>query len=196
MRRGYVGSSVVFAVVVLTAMNGSANDVGQDRNPRKASDPQQHAMAGMMKPADDASYVSMMQMHHEHGIEMAKLAMSKSTRDEVKAFAKKTAADQQKDIDELHTLQASVNGPSSDANMHRSMMQSEHKQMMERLDQASGAEFDRMFIDMMIPHHQQAIDMSTPPEHFKAQGVKTFAQKTIDAQRREVLELQALKRRS
>ena len=42
----------------------------------------------MMMPKDDASYVLMMQMHHRQGIDMAKVAVDKSSREDVKAFAR------------------------------------------------------------------------------------------------------------
>ena len=50
----------------------------------------------MMMPKDDASYVQMMQMHHQMGIDMAKIAVEKSPRDDVKTFARKMIDAQQK----------------------------------------------------------------------------------------------------
>lgn len=62
----------------------------------------------MMMPKDDSSYVQMMRMHHQMGIDIAKLAVEKASRDDVKAFAKKTMGAQQKDSDELKRMQESM----------------------------------------------------------------------------------------
>lgn len=51
---------------------------------------------------------------------------------------------------------------------HGSMMKEKAQKMMAELRQAQGPAFERKFIDMMIPHHQQAIYMSTPPTTFKS----------------------------
>jgi len=35
---------------------------------------------------------------------------------------------------------------------------------MAKLQAATGKQFDRLFLDMMIPHHQMAIDMPRKPQ--------------------------------
>jgi uncharacterized protein (DUF305 family) len=46
----------------------------------------------------DLHYIDMTIMHHEQGVELARLAQQKGADARVKAFAKKTADDQQRDI--------------------------------------------------------------------------------------------------
>ena len=54
---------------------------------------------------------------------------------------------------------------------------------MRKLEQASGAEFDRMFLEMMIRHHQGAIDMAkTEVAKGANPEAKALAQRIIDAQ--------------
>ena len=146
-------------------------------------------------PKDDAGYVQMMQMHHLQGIDMAKVAEEKSQRDDVKAFARKMIDAQQKDIEELRRIEPTVKAGSAAHDGHESMMKGEAQKMMADLRQAQGAAFDRKFIDMMIPHHQQAIDMSTPPTKFTSADVKKFARMTIDVQGKEVRELHQMRKK-
>ncbi len=57
---------------------------------------------------------------------------------------------------------------------------------MSKLEAASGNEFDLMFLDMFIPHHQMAIDMSQGA--LKKAGhaqLKTFARETIAKQQKD-----------
>ena len=158
--------------------------------PSKAAD--QRAHESMMKPKDDASYVEMMAMHHQHGIEMAKMAVEKAQRNDVKDFARRTIEGQQKDLDELKKLQQTLKSDSGKG-MHPSMMESESKRMMDKLQATTGDGFDTTFIDLMVSHHQEAIDMSSPVTRFKSAEVQTLARKTIEMQRNEIRELQRLR---
>ena len=126
----------------------------------------------------DLHFIDMMIMHHQEGIEMAQMAETKAQSAKVKAFATKTAADQQKDIDDLqaHRNHWYAGKPPMDHASMQSMMQSMHPGMnmdMEdtrrKLMAANGAAFDRLFLDTMIHHHQMAVDMAkdatTKAEH-------------------------------
>lgn len=56
---------------------------------------------GQMNMPYDLHYIDMMLMHHRQGIEMLNLAATKAHSAQVKAFAQKSAADQQRDTEEL-----------------------------------------------------------------------------------------------
>jgi len=151
----------------------------------------------------DLHYIDMTIMHHEEGIEMAQLAQTKAVNAGVKAFATKTAADQQKDIEELqgYRKQWYADKPMMDRTMMESMMKSMHPKMNMDMDEtrrslraASGAAFDRMFLDTMTHHHMMAIDMSKDAiakgEHAE---VKEFARKAVAKQQAEIAEMNKLK---
>jgi uncharacterized protein (DUF305 family) len=64
---------------------------------------------------------------------------------------------------------------------------------MRQLGQATGAAFDRMFLQMMIAHHQGAVTMAkTERSEGKNPDAQQLAQRIIDAQQREITEMQAL----
>jgi uncharacterized protein (DUF305 family) len=64
---------------------------------------------------------------------------------------------------------------------------------MKQLEGAKGAEFDRMWMQMMIKHHEGAIDMArTELSKGSSAEAKALAQKIIDAQQAEITEMQAL----
>lgn len=172
-----------------------------------------------MKMSDapyDLQYIDMMIAHHQMGIDMAKMAQNKASQAELKAFAMKITDDQQKDTDQLqkwrdewyagkpksnHMNMPGMSGASK-PKMDMEKSKSDHANMpgmsgmkmpqmdMSKLEAASGNEFDLMFIDMMVPHHQMAIDMSKDAlkkaEHAQ---LKTFARTTIDKQQKEKAQL-------
>lgn len=151
----------------------------------------------------DLHFIDMMIMHHQEGIEMAQMAETKAQSAKVKAFATKTATDQQKDIDELqaHRNHWYAGKPPMDHAAMQSMMQSMHPGMnmdMEdtrrKLMAANGTAFDRLFLDTMIHHHQMAVGMAkeatTKAEHAE---IKDFARKGVVKQTAEIAEMNRLK---
>lgn len=153
----------------------------------------------------DLHYIDMTIMHHQQGIEMARLAEGKAQNARVKAFAKKTGDDQQKDMEELQTHRQHwyADRPQMDhARMTEHMkMESGHKGMnmdpeadMAKLQSAEGRAFDRLFLDTMTMHHRMAVDMSREAtrkaEHAE---LKTFARKTVTKQTAEIAEMNRLK---
>jgi uncharacterized protein (DUF305 family) len=67
------------------------------------------------------------------------------------------------------------------------------QQQMQQLSQAHGAAFDKMFLQMMIGHHQGAVTMSkTELADGENPDAKTLAQNIITAQQREITEMQTM----
>lgn len=59
--------------------------------------------------------------------------------------------------------------------------------MMERLEGKTGDDFDKAFIEAMIPHHQGAIDMAQAALRDAGhQEIKDLAADIIEAQQREI----------
>ena len=64
---------------------------------------------------------------------------------------------------------------------------------MQQLGQVRGAEFDRMFLTMMIEHHNGAVQMAeTELASGRNAEAKKLAQAIIDAQRAEIAEMNTL----
>ncbi|EOD66863.1 DUF305 domain-containing protein, partial [Amycolatopsis vancoresmycina] len=63
----------------------------------------------------------------------------------------------------------------------------------QKLGQAKGAEFDKMWLGMMIEHHQGAVEMAkTELTKGSNADAKALARKIIDAQQAEITEMQGL----
>jgi uncharacterized protein (DUF305 family) len=67
-----------------------------------------------------------------------------------------------------------------------------HEQMVQ-LEAARGPEFDRMWLTMMIAHHEGAVQMAgTELAEGADSDAKALAQQIIDAQQAEIQQMQAL----
>ncbi len=66
-------------------------------------------------------------------------------------------------------------------------------EQMQQLSASTGAGFDRMWLQMMVTHHQGAVEMSsTQLRDGKNADAKKLAQRIIDTQKQEITVMQQL----
>ena len=116
----------------------------------------------------DVRFMSMMVGHHAQAIEMSRLAPQRASSAAVKRLAERIINAQQ---DEIGTIQQWLRdrGQSVPDAAHAGMHHGGHHAMpgmltaeqMQQLERATGAEFDRLFLQRMIQHHRGAVDMVT-----------------------------------
>ena len=149
----------------------------------------------------DVQFAQMMIPHHEQAIEMAALADSRSQNTEVRALAKKIQAAQGPEIETMKGWLSSWNKPAeasnSDSmaghNMDAMDAGSMTEEEMTQLNVASGAAFDKMFLEMMIRHHEGAIKMARTQESSGRYGPAVdLARKIIADQEAEIEEIKKL----
>lgn len=136
--------------------------------------------------AADAAFVNDMVPHHQGAIDMAEIAQTKGQHPQIKALATGIIAAQKSEIAIMKKLQNdlhSVGGHSAHMGMSQSEMGMDGDMPM--LENAS--QFDKAFIDMMIPHHQGAIRMARQqlPDG-KLPALQTMARNIIKAQTAEI----------
>ncbi|MBA3320582.1 MAG: DUF305 domain-containing protein [Pyrinomonadaceae bacterium] len=190
MKRTSVKSITLLALVALLAFGASA----------LAHEP---TWTAVHDSPPDVEFIDMMMMHHQQGIEMARLAEGKATLPRLKEFARKSAEDQQLDMEKLQGIreQHFANVPKADKmRMNgKAMTMREMQRMsqadMQRLQAASGAEFDHAFLDIYTKHHQMALQMSRNEEaRGERQELKDMARETIAKQTRAIGEMREMKR--
>lgn len=120
--------------------------------------------------ATDVSFAQGMIPHHAQAIVMADMALEQSSDPEVIALATEIKAAQAPEIEQLTSWLVSWDQPVPDTSsgMDHSMDGMEGMMMsgmmseadMTRLGEATGTDFDTMWLEMMIQHHEGAISMS------------------------------------
>lgn len=123
-------------------------------------------------PADaefDLRFVDSMIPHHEGAVVMAQAVLQNSQRPELKTLAESIIKAQEQEINQMKQWRTSwyPKAPSEPvawhAAMNHSMAMSPDQLKAMRMDMDLGgadAEFDRRFIDAMIPHHEGAVVMA------------------------------------
>lgn len=140
----------------------------------------------------DLQFLDTMIAHHEGAIEMAKAAETKAGSAEIKALAKNIIADQEKEIAQMKKWRDKwfPDKPAA-LNMQMAGMSDSMKMMsdneMQKLTASSGKDFDILFLDMMVPHHQGAVVMSKDAlQKAEHPEIKTLANQIIKAQQDEI----------
>ena len=107
----------------------------------------------------DQHFIEQMIPHHEGAIEMSKIALERSKQPEVLQLANSIIASQQKEIDDMTTWYQSWFGSApaegSMGMMHMGSMEGD----TDVLASIAAANFDREFLEQMIPHHEMALMM-------------------------------------
>ena len=139
----------------------------------------------------DIMFAQMMIPHHQQAIDMSALAESRALSPEVKALASKISAEQGPEIEQMRAWLKAANAPTEMGHqMSMDGMLSEAE--LERLTNASGAEFDELFILGMIAHHEGAIEMAQMVVDSKNLEARELGTIIVKIQTLEIAELKAL----
>ncbi|GAA4659826.1 DUF305 domain-containing protein [Arthrobacter cryoconiti] len=168
----------------------------------------------------DAGFARDMQSHHAQAVEMALVIWEKSANPEIRAVAYDIAISQQQQNGQLFAWlrdwglpqsgsappMAWMAGTGRDGSSAHSMAPGgaaaggmegmATAEQMQMLREASGAEADRLFTDMMIRHHQGGVAMANAAVRLaKTSKVRDFAALIVEAQTAEIAALQELRGR-
>ena len=136
----------------------------------------------------DNDYAALMKIHHMGAVEMAQLELARGTDPVLKQMAQKMITDQQQEIATLNKFVSGHNAKDGgDAFYKEAMAQMSNMKM--NMDHSGS--IDKQFVEMMIPHHEGAIDMSkaylkSAPQE---EQLKAMATAIISAQQKEIQQL-------
>ncbi|GHF79747.1 uncharacterized protein (DUF305 family) [Amycolatopsis bartoniae] len=157
----------------------------------------------------DVAFAQEMIPHHQQAVTMAKLVPSRTINAKVIDLADRIQKAQDPEIQQMTgwlstwgaaPATSSMNMPGmtdgqsmpgmSGSNPMPGMMSDAD---MTKLQGMQGAEFDRMWLQMMVQHHQGAIDMAnTELTQGSSPEAKALAQKIITAQQAEITEMNGI----
>ena len=145
--------------------------------------------------AADIAFAQGMIPHHQQAIDMSNQVLERGEAPSVKDLAQRIKGDQSEEIDLMRGWLAEwgeeeVDHGSDDPSMDMGTMPQED---MEALAQTSGRDLDKMFLEMMIPHHEGAIAMAeTELADGEFADALALAERIVDAQKAEISEIQGL----
>ena len=146
----------------------------------------------------DQEFAQQMLAHHRQAIDLAVLASKNGESSQVKDLATRIQQGQQPEIDQIKVWLGLTGGqkPGSapeDSGEHADMPGMQSPQKMQQLSQMRGADFDRAWSQVMVDHHQGALQMArTELEEGAAPQMRQIAEKVIATQQAEIDDLKKL----
>lgn len=128
----------------------------------------------------DLMFLTHMIVHHEQALEMAAMVPSRTHREEFIRFARYVDGAQRAEIDQMKGLlrlaaDRGLEIPRHEMTGDPPMAGMLSKAQMAALASASGAEFEKLWLQGMIYHHQGALDMAREMQERQfATGRQTF----------------------
>ncbi|EHR50664.1 hypothetical protein SacmaDRAFT_2418 [Saccharomonospora marina XMU15] len=194
MKKILIGAGTAAVLALATACAGNGDTPSADTNPATTSAATQQSSHN----DSDIMFAQQMIPHHEQAVDMAEAALRRATNPTVKDLAKRIKGAQDPEIQQLKGMLkkwGAAAGSDMEGMDHGSMsepgMMSD--QELARLEQAGGSEFDVMWTQLMIEHHQGAIEMAKAElrEGSDAEA-KALARRIVDAQEAEIREMTGL----
>jgi len=146
--------------------------------------------------ADDVQFAQLMIPHHEQAVELAAIVPGRSTNPTVIALAEKIAAEQQPEISTMKAMlvQWDVKLESHESGHAGMAMQGMvDDATMVKLDNLRGADFDTLWLQSMISHHQGAIAMAkTEIADGSSADLIALAKNIVTAQQAEIDQMKQL----
>jgi uncharacterized protein (DUF305 family) len=140
-----------------------------------------------MEITDRQSFAEAMIPHHQQAIDISQFAPLNTTNPELLAFAGKIYSTQGPEIEKMSTW---LNGKSVDYTMTMDGMLSTTQ--VNTLRGAKEADFDQLYAQYMIQHHEGAVKMAADAIGLDDPELTDFANEIIVAQSAEIEELMAL----
>ena len=178
MRIAKLTTVAAFALAVAACNTETANEVSTDVN--LAEDAAANDVLGANQaeanPTDAAGFANAVAAADLYEVESARLAADKASNAEVKSLAQHIRTDHEKSTAELKSAAGSANITVA------AKLDAEKQGMLDQLKAASGAEFDRLFVEQQKTAHQKALAML---QGYSSGGdneaLKAFATKTAAA---------------
>ena len=161
----FAGGLIVGAVVLAGCSNGK--EVSDTATSSSVSDPADRSPFNNA----DVTFVQGMIPHHQGALAMAQLAVGRAQDPRILDLASRVEAAQEPEIEAMTAWLEEWGEPLPEDTMSEDMGGMDHgsggmdmegvpEGGVTDLGGASGPEFDRMFLEMMVEHHRGAVDMA------------------------------------
>lgn len=201
MKKTLAVAAVLAATVLTLAACGSDSDTGSDPTSRSSASTGSQNAEESFNDAD-VTFAQQMIPHHQQAVQMAEMADGRASSPAVKELAEKIQGAQGPEIDTmtgwLESWGEDVPMDMSHGDMGHGTTGSEMPGMMDAdemraLEDATGAAWDQRFLEMMIEHHEGAIEMAeTEVEDGENPDAVALADTIITDQRAEIDHMQDL----
>ncbi len=187
-RTSKIGALVLGAALLGLSLSGCASTNTPNGADQKQMAPEsQHGSDHTMSITDKQSFAEAMIPHHQQAIDISEFAPQNTTNQGILAIAEKIISEQGPEIEKMTPW---LNGKSVDYTMMMDGMLSTTQ--INTLRGVKEADFDMLYIQYMIQHHEGAVKMAADALGLDDPELTDFANEIIVTQSAEIEELMAL----
>ncbi|MEY4988593.1 MAG: hypothetical protein RI933_226 [Actinomycetota bacterium] len=139
----------------------------------------------------DIMFAQMMIPHHQQAVDMGTLAETRAQSPEVKALAAQIKSEQSPEITQMKGWLKEANAPlemGHDMGMGGMLTDAQ----MTALKNATGSEFDKLYLEGMIAHHEGAIHMAQMVTDSANPEAKALGKAIIESQTKQIEYMKSL----
>ncbi len=190
-------------VALATALAGCGGAAGQGAQGTTTPPPTTTGAGASAGSASDVAFAQLMIAHHNQAIAMADLALKYTSSVQLETLAAQIKQAQGPEVTRMTAWLGEWGAPTVMTGSDQTMpgmdmggvsvagMMSD--QQMAELANARGAAFDRLWLQMMIAHHQGAVQMARQSlSSTSTAEVRTLAQSVVDNQTAEIATMQGM----
>lgn len=198
-RAAGIAALVIAAGIALSGCTVNVGSPDDDDDRRSGMMDDSGPGDGMMGDTDSAGFspadimfAQMMIPHHQQAVDMSELALEKSADPEVLALAEQIRDAQAPEIELMESWldEAGVGMSMGEHGMGMGGMLSEDE--MTALENATGTEFDRLYLEGMIEHHEGAIQMAQMILDSENPEVRELGEAIVESQTAEIEQMKEM----
>jgi uncharacterized protein (DUF305 family) len=192
-------SSRIVAVIAALGIAAvvSSCSTGEDHTQHAAS-PTTAVQTIAVHNADDIGFAQMMIPHHQQAIDLGAMAAVHTTNQAVRILAAKIAGEQQPEVDAMKALLLQWDVDPNAMGEHSghggaAMQGMVDDATMTKLRSLNGPQFDTLWLQAMINHHQGAIEMAKAEiANGKSVDLISMAKAMVTAQQSEINQMKQM----
>jgi uncharacterized protein (DUF305 family) len=167
---------------VLALLAGCANTT-QETSHGDHGDHSDHSETMETMGETETMFATMMIPHHQQAIDMSELALNNSTNQDVRKLAQQIIDAQAHEIEQM---QAWIDGHGHEVHGDHEMAGMASEEDMAKLATLESPEFDELFLNLMIVHHEGALDMVSMLDGTEEPEAKELAKHIVEVQKAEI----------
>lgn len=200
LTRAIVLSIATAAAGVASAADHSAHEHQAHGHAPEEKTPQGRSTSDALYTPDELRFLTHMIVHHQQALEMSALVPARSGREEFVRFARYIESGQAAEIAQMRALldaarERGIEIPDHPLHGDPPMNGMLSSVQMKALEEARGAEFEQLWLEGMIRHHQGAIDMALEQQQRRFEsgrrpfGIDVLLDDILSAQRAEIAQM-------
>jgi uncharacterized protein (DUF305 family) len=175
--------AVILSSFATIALLAGCTAAAEDTSHMDHGDHSDHSETMESMGESETMFATMMIPHHQQAIDMSEMALANSSNADVKKLAQQIIDAQAHEIEQM---QSWIDGHGHEVHGDHDMMGMASEEDLARLKTLKSPEFDELFLNLMIVHHEGALDMVSMLDGTDKVEAKELAQHIVEVQKAEI----------